>query len=99
MQNTIPAASPIQIDLDFTTPSPINVDKLTGQNRRLYDFLMTGQKIHVFHPAKRMLKIGFLNSRISDLINKFGVNIEKRMIKVNDIDGNPVDVKEYFISL
>lgn len=84
-----------QLHIDFQTASPINIDKLTGQNKRLYDYLLTGQAIHLFHPSKRELRIGFLNSRISDLIHKCDITIFKRMIVVKDIDGNPTDVKEY----
>lgn len=84
-----------QLTLDFTTQSPINIEKLTGQNRRLYDWLAAGNTIHVFHIAKRNLQIGYLNSRISDLANKHNVTIYKRMITHPDLDGNPTDVKEY----
>lgn len=84
----------MQPEIAFPTDSPINTEKLTGQNKRLYDWLSTGQSIHLFHIAKRNLQIGFLNSRISDL-KKAGVVVYKRMIKVPDMDGNLTDVKEY----
>lgn len=88
----------MNLEIPFPTDSPINIEKLGGQNKRLYDWLASGKTIHIFHPAKRELKIGYLNSRCSDLINKHGITIYSRFIEVKDIDGNPVDVKEYSLS-
>lgn len=79
----------MQTELTFTTKSPINIDKLSGQNRRLYDWLSSGKTIHCMHNAMSELKIGYLNSRISDL-KKYGVEIYKRFISVDD-----TTVKEY----
>jgi hypothetical protein len=86
---------PNQISIDFTTKSPINQPVLSGQNKRLYDYLLTGASIHCMHDAVFTLRIGYLNSRISDLINKHHIPIFKRNIKVKAGDGAPVDVKEY----
>lgn len=86
-----------QLAIDFTTQSPLNTQRLGGQNLRLYEYLKTGGTIHVFHPAKRDLRIGYLNSRISDII-KSGVVVYKRIIKVPDINGEPTDVKEYSLT-
>lgn len=72
-----------QIQIEFPTNSPINVNKITGQNKRLYDYLLSGKTIHCFHPAKIELKIGYLNSRISDLV-KSNVLISKKYISVNE---------------
>lgn len=72
-----------QLTIDFTTPSPLNIEKLTGQNRRLYDFLMSGKAIHCLSDDRVKLGIGYLNSRISDLVKK-GVAISKKYITVND---------------
>lgn len=85
----------IQISIDFSTASPINIDRLGGQNKALYNYLQTGESIHAMHPVRRNLKIGYLNSRISDLINKHKVQIYKRFIKAKDSDGEWVDVTEY----
>lgn len=84
----------MQLSISFESPSPINTERMTGQNKRLYDYLQTGNTIHCFHPAKQELQIGYLNSRCSDLI-KAGVEIFKRYIKVKDINGEEVTVKEY----
>lgn len=87
----------MQLQMDFDTASKINVERLRGQNLRLYEYLLTGNPIHVFHPAKRELRIGFINSRASDLINKHHVPIHKEFKKVKDIDGEEVTVVEYRI--
>ena len=87
-----------QLEIDFVTSAPINIDRLTGQNRRLYDYLLAGKSIHCFHPAMRELRIGYLNSRASDLINKHDVPVQKRRIKVADVDGSLVDVIEYSLN-
>lgn len=85
----------MQSQIEFPTTSPINQLRLTGQNKRLYDFLMQGNKIHCFHPAKIELKIGYLNSRIADL-RKF-VTIKSENIKVLDSSGEQTIVKLYWI--
>lgn len=85
----------MQTTIDFATTSKTNIERLTGQNRRLYDYLSAGGKIHCFHQAMRDLRIGYLNSRCSDLINKCRIAIKKRRIKVQDVEGNEVDVIEY----
>lgn len=84
-----------QTTLDFTSPSPINKIRLSGQNQRLFEYLEKGNKIHCFSEAKKELRIGFLNSRISDLSNKHNITIYKRGKKVVDFFGELVDVVEY----
>ncbi|MES2285809.1 MAG: hypothetical protein V4547_08995 [Bacteroidota bacterium] len=81
-----------QSEFQFPTDSPINSDKLGGQNLRLYNYLLSGKTIHCFDPAKNELKIGYLNSRISDLV-KHNVEVFKRYISVND-----TTVKEYSLT-
>lgn len=78
----------------FETRSPINVDRLQGQNRRLYEYLKDGNTIHCFSQAKRDLHIGYLNSRISNL-KEAGAEIFKRNIQVTDVNGESVTVREY----
>lgn len=85
----------IQTELVFTSPSPINKIKLSGQNLALYNWLKQGNKIHCYSQARRDLKIGYLNSRISDLINKHNITIYKRGKKVVDYFGDLTDVVEY----
>lgn len=84
-----------QLSIDFSTKSPININRLVGQNKRLYNWLAAGNTIHCFHEAMFRLRIGYLNSRISDLINKNNVSIKKKRISIPDEAGNPVYVVEY----
>lgn len=87
-----------QIEMDFTPATvnhPGNVERLTGQNRRLYDWLATGQTISIFSPAMQDLGIGYLNSRISDLRNKCKVQIYDRMIEVNGTHCNEYSLNPF----
>lgn len=87
-----------QIEMDFTPATanhPANVERLTGQNKRLYDWLMAGNTIHIFSPAMQQLGIGYLNSRISDLRNKCKVQICDRVIKVRGTHCNEYSLKEF----
>lgn len=77
------------------TGSTINIDSLSGQNRRLIEYLLTGSHIHMLHEAKVMMGIGYLNSRIADLrrfLQYSNYVIESKMIKVGE-----VDLKEYWL--
>lgn len=85
-----------QATINFTSPSPINTDRMTGQNKALYDFLLTGKPIHCFSQDRINLGIGYLNSRISDLV-KAGVEIKKERIQVPDVKGEMVTVVKYWI--
>jgi hypothetical protein len=74
----------MQGELIFPSDSPLNTKKLSGQNLKLYEFLQTGKAIHCLSEDKIRLGIGYLNSRASDLINKFKIPISKKYITVND---------------
>lgn len=90
-----------QLELTFTTTSPINLERLTGQNKRLFDYLAAGNTIHCFHPAIKELRIGYLNSRCADLsriLREQGKDLFRRMIKVKDVNGEMVAVKEYSLN-
>lgn len=87
-----------QLELTFQTTSPINIDRLSGQNKRLYDYLAAGNTIHCFHPAMKELGIGYLNSRASDLRKKLksqGSDLFRREIVTDDAWGKATRVKEY----
>lgn len=88
----------IQATIEFPTDSPINQPRLGGQNLRLWEHLQSDKTIHVMMPVVRELRIGYMNSRISDLRNKHKKEIYDRMITVKDVDGNKVSVKEYSIN-
>lgn len=81
----------------LATEAPINAIRLGGQNFRLIIYLLEGKHIHTFHEDKRFLRIGFLNSRVSDLINVHKIAIEKKRIKAPDLDGAMVDCIEYYM--
>lgn len=87
-----------QLELTFYSTSPIKIERLSGQNKRLYDYLAAGNTIHCFHPAIKELRIGYLNSRCADLsriLKEQGKDLFRRMIKVKDVNGDMVAVKEY----
>lgn len=81
----------MQTTLDFTSPSPINRDKLTGQNKLVFDILSSGRTLNCFEAQE--FGITALNSRISDLRNKAGVIISDRFITTK----GGSKVKEYSI--
>lgn len=84
--------------LHFTTQSPVNQDTAEAQNGRLFRFLSAGNTIHVFHPAKRILRIGFLNSRIPEIrkqLKKEGKDVFKRWIRAENLEGKLTSVVEY----
>lgn len=71
--------------------------RIASQTARLRRYLESGKKIHVFHPAKIKLRIGYLNSRCSDLKNKHHLPIHKQWITVKDANGEDVSCVEYSI--
>ncbi len=78
-----------QVQLQFPTSAPINVEKLSGQNKKVFDWLSSGKTINCLQAQE--MYITALNSRISDLRNKFGIKIRDRFISVGE-----VKIKEYF---
>lgn len=84
------------MEIQFPTDAPINIERISGQNKRLYEYLKAGNKITVFSEAVKRLKIGYLNSRISDLKNKFKLEIESKFTAVYDGE-EEVTVKEYWL--
>lgn len=76
----------MQQELNFETASPINKERLKGQNRLVFDILESGEQLSILKAIK--LGIFNLHSRISDLRNKHGVVIYSRRIRPNGIDCN-----------
>lgn len=66
-------------DKTIPTDSPINIEGLEGQNRKLYEHLQAGNTINFLQASD--LGIRYLNSRISDL-NKQGLQIHSRFIRI-----------------
>lgn len=81
---------------EFPTNSPINIEKLTGQNKRLFDYLKAGNKIHCMSDAMTQLRIGYLNSRCSDLKNKFNVPLKSEYVTIT-YNEEKTTVKSYWI--
>lgn len=74
------------------TGAPLNIDKLSGQNKALLDYLLRGEAIHCMSPDKAMLGIGYLNSRIADL---------RRFLRFSDyeIESKPHTVGDTHVKL
>lgn len=83
----------MQITFDFTTTSPINTYKLTGQNKALYDHLSAGNTITMYQAQS--IGVGYLNSRVSDLRNRAGVTIYDRFITINGSQVKEYSLKEF----
>lgn len=86
-----------QTAIDFPTQSPINKVRLGGQNKKLLEYLLTGKSINVFSQAKRELKISYLNSRVSELRNKFNIHIIGDMALIKDVEGNNTHCVNYIM--
>lgn len=85
-----------QMQFDFESRSPINAEKLSGQNKKLYEYLANGKHITRYE-AEKLFHIGNLHSRISDLKNKYGISIKSEMIQVLDFFNQKTNVKKYWI--
>lgn len=82
----------------FRTQSPINQDEIKIQTERLFRFMSAGNSIHVEHPAKRILRIGYLNSRMAEIRKRLlqeGKDLFKRRIKVKNSENRWITVVEY----
>ncbi len=82
-----------QTELLFPSDSPINTEKLGGQNKKVFEHLNEGKTINCIE-AQSMF-ITALNSRISDLRNKFGIKIYDRFVSIGI---GKTKVKEYSLS-
>jgi hypothetical protein len=82
----------MQSEITFPTSSTINVEKLTEQNKSVYDYLCT----HDFIDRIIALDMGIysLHSRISDLSNKHGILIHRR----SKVSVGGTVIKEYSLS-
>lgn len=89
----------LQIEINFETKSPINTDKINGQNKRLIEFLLTGAKINCFSPEVQSLKIGVFHSRIAEARKFFkenGVELKSEMTEFK-FNGEKTHAKNYWI--
>lgn len=76
---------------ETTTASPINTESISGQNRKVYDFMKEKGTINMIQAHS--IGVMHLHSRISDLRNKNGIRVYDRFVKVNGID-----MKEYSLT-
>lgn len=82
----------LQGELNFETKAPINTEKLSGQNKLVYDMLASGKTLNCF--IAQEFGITALNSRISDLRNKSKIMIYDRFITTS----GGSKVKEYSLT-
>jgi hypothetical protein len=75
---------------EFATRSPINEEKITGQNKTVFDYLAKEGRTLTAMSAFLKFRITRLGARVWDLKKIHNVTIFDRMIKENG-----VDVKEY----
>jgi hypothetical protein len=69
--------------------------RIRTQNEKLKRFLDSGRRINCFSKARQSMKIGYLNSRVSDL-KKEGYPLGKQWITTKDSDGRKVRCVQYF---
>lgn len=86
-----------QLEISFNTTSPINAEKLSKQNKQIYDHLASGRTITLL-AADDLYGIRHFHSRISDLRNKNKIQIYDRTIKAIDRNGLKVKCKEYSLN-
>jgi len=88
----------MQMTIDFATKAPINQVKLSGQNKLVYDILLSGKTLNCFEAQE--IGITALNSRISDLRNKIKVTVYDRFVttsggsKVKEYSLNPFTINK-----
>lgn len=84
-----------QLALDFTSPSPINVERFSRQNKIVAERLLSGKSITVLI-AINEYGIFHLHSRIAECRKEFkrhGIVIYSRMVTVDEIQ-----CKEYSLN-
>lgn len=80
-----------QLTIDFTTQSPINKEKLTGQNLAVYEYMKRGNRIT--HLIAIGMGIYHLNSRIAEV--RKVVTVYSRDIRENGINCKEYDLKPF----
>ncbi len=78
--------------MNFESGSKVNKEKLTGQNKLVFDILESGKTINCYEAQEYYITA--LNSRISDLRNRHGVIIYDRYITTR----GGSKVKEYSLN-
>jgi hypothetical protein len=83
-----------QLAIDFNTASKINTDKLSRQNRIIYEYLESGETITTVS-ARDRFRVFNLHSRISDLRNVSQIQIYDRMIRIGDMNCKEYSLKPF----
>lgn len=83
-----------QLTLDFSTASKINTEKLTRQNRIVFEYLEKGNTINTVK-ARDKFNVFNLHSRISDLRNRSAIIIYDRMIKIGEMHCKEYSLKDF----
>jgi hypothetical protein len=85
--------APLVLDM-FATQSPINEDKITGQNRTIYEYLKRGKTLTSMEAIKKW-GITRLGARVWDLRHIAEVIIYDRMIKEAGADVKQYSMNEF----
>jgi hypothetical protein len=83
-----------QLCIDFETASKINREKLSSQNKIIFEYLEKGNNINTVI-ARNKFQVFNLHSRISDLRNKAGIIIYDRMISIGDMNCKEYSLKQF----
>lgn len=82
----------MQQTIDFNTASKINKERLTRQNKLIFEHLENGHTINTVS-ARELFQVFNLHSRISDLRNVNGIVIYDQMIRIGEMN-----CKEYSLT-
>lgn len=86
----------MQTALTFPTGSPINVDSLSRQNRKLYEALLSGGKLTMLDAVK--MGIGTPHSRFADIakvLAQHGQTLYSRYVRIDGINYKEYSLKPF----
>ena len=86
-----------QIEINFETKSPINIDKLNGQNKIVWSIIQRGEKVSCFH--NEVFGKMVFHSRIADIrkvLKEHGIKLQSCFKEFN-FNGIITHAKEYWI--
>lgn len=82
-----------QTEISFPTNAPINIERLSGQNKTVFEWLASGKTINCLQGQEMFITA--VNSRISDLRNKFGIKIYDRFVSVGKSKIKEYSLKQF----
>lgn len=83
-----------QLTISFETASKINKERLTRQNRIIFEHLESGRTINTVE-ARELYQVYNLHSRMSDLRNKSAIIIYDRMIRIGEMNCKEYSLKPF----